>query len=516
MSINVAKPAETQISDAMKTAMGKALHAELEARGVNLKNAGKQVKVANVERSGVAITIPPNMTIPQAMKVLESRMKYEEETTNIMTTFDAFPWDGAVALHRVLERKYGWSEGIPTPGFFGDKPPQMRNVEIGYGKNIQVPWGRMQVPGIDGYLETNVAEKNDMAVFHLSAVVKRKDEATIAALFQEVRNEVKSNSIYRGQAIKIRFVDDDGDRIPLPEPIFLDVESIDDSTLVYSDDVMDSVQTNLFTPIEHVRECLDNGISFKRGVLLGGTYGTGKTLAATVASKKAVKQGLTYIYVPRANELKFALAFAQHYQSPAAVVFCEDIDRVTSGERNISMDDVLNMLDGIDNKTANVMVVLTTNDLDAMNPAMMRPGRLDAVIEVTPPDAKAVEKLLRLYARGLIKPETDLTAAGIAMKGHIPAVIAEVIKRAKLAQMRYLKPGERMTELTELAVLSASKSMQAQTDLLQRLIEASKPIKADPLSQAFAQVITDRGNGRFNALIEQNSAPFAAPDKKRA
>ncbi len=495
------------------SAIGEALEAE---RAKGLGEAGKQVKVADIVRSGVAITIPENMSIPEAIKNLESRARYEEEKTAISSTFDGFPWDGAVALQRVLQRVYGWAEGIPTPPQFltPEKPPELRTVEIGFGKTMQVAWGRMRVPGVDGFLETSVGMKNDMAVFALGAVVKRKDEATIKALFDQVREELKAHSIYRGRAIKIRFIDDDGDRIALPEPQFIDAEAIDDTTLVYSEDVMDAVQTNLFTPIQHVHECLNNGIPFKRGVLLGGTYGTGKTMAASVASKYAVQKGLTYIYVPRANELKYALAFAQHYQSPAAVVFCEDIDRVTSGDRNINMDDILNMLDGIDNKTANVMVVLTTNDLDSMNPAMLRPGRLDAVIEVTPPDAKAAEKLLRLYSRGLIQPETDLTAAGRALAGQIPAVIAEVIKRSKLAQMRYLAPGQRMSELTELAVLSAAKSMQSQTALLERLIEASKPVKADPLSHAFAQVLADRSEGRFANIMSGEFSEFEAPEKR--
>ena len=41
---------------------------------------------------------------------------------------------------------------------------------------------------------------------------------------------------------------------------------------------------NLFTPITRVKDCIKNSIPVKRGILLGGTYGTGKTLAATVAA----------------------------------------------------------------------------------------------------------------------------------------------------------------------------------------------------------------------------------------
>lgn len=58
-----------------------------------------------------------------------------------------------------------------------------------------------------------------------------------------------------------------------------------------------------------------------------GTYGTGKTMAATVASRLAVDAGITYVYVPRADELSDAIEFAKQYQSPACVIFCaEDIE----------------------------------------------------------------------------------------------------------------------------------------------------------------------------------------------
>lgn len=463
----------------------------------SLKDAGKKVLVANVERSGVAITVPPDMPLDRAIEVLRDRIAYEGEKTSVVSMIHCFPWDGAVALYRVIERKYGWAQNVSTPDPVTGKPipPAMIKVDTGPGESMSVPWGRYSLPQVDGWISTHGHFDGDLVIFALTAEVKRKDEATVTALFKEVEEEVKRNSIYRGRAIKIRFLDEDGDRIALPKPEFIDVEKIDEHSLVFSEDVLDAVQVNLFTPIQRVNEMLSNGIPLKRGVLLGGTYGTGKTMAASVASKYAVQQGLTYIYVPRANELRYALAFAQQYQSPAAVVFCEDIDRVTSGDRNVRMDDILNMLDGIDSKIANVMVVLTTNELNEMNPAMLRPGRLDAVIEVTPPNARAVEKLIRNYADGLVAPETDLTAVGDVLKGQIPAIIAEVVKRAKLAQLRDLGPGEPLREMTAHALLSAAKTMDAQMKLLKKLIEGEPRLPIDPLSVALAKVFRDTVEG---------------------
>jgi transitional endoplasmic reticulum ATPase len=157
------------------------------------------------------------------------------------------------------------------------------------------------------------------------------------------------------------------------------------------------------------------------------------------------------------------------------------------------MDEILNLIDGIDTKNSNIIVVLTTNDLDAINPAMIRPGRLDAVIDVTPPDAQAVEKLLRLYGGTAINPETDLTDAGRVLAGNIPAVIAEVVKRAKLAELRRLQPGQKVSQLSQDAIVEASKTMHAQVALLKRLSEPkeTKPTITDLVIEAVQDVTHD-------------------------
>jgi transitional endoplasmic reticulum ATPase len=78
------------------------------------------------------------------------------------------------------------------------------------------------------------------------------------------------------------------------------------------------------------------------------------------------------------------------------------------------------------------MVVLTTNHLDVINPAMLRPGRLDAVIEVTAPDQAAVERLIRVYAREMLTEDVDVSHVAQQLAGQIPAVVREVVERSKL------------------------------------------------------------------------------------
>ena len=473
--------------------------------GTTLSEAGPQaVDVAEIVYHGEKMVLPEGMDIDKAMKLLERRKKYLTEEVNMSETFDVFPWDGAHALDAVLTRRYGWSPAEATPGFWGPTPPTLINIEVSPGKFKQVPWSAFSLPNVKGLVQCAVDKKDGRYVFKIVANILRKDQKAISTLFDDVRAELKVNSIYRGKAIKIRFRNDTAGMLNMPEPKFINTDDVDENMLVYPDSVQAAIETNLFTPIQRIKDCIDNGIKVKRGVILGGTFGTGKTLTAKVASKFAVQAGVTYVYIPRADELAQAVDFAKQYQSPACVIFCEDIDRALSGDRSVKMDDILNIIDGIDTKSQNIITILTTNDIDAINPAMLRPGRLDAVIHVLPPDAKAVERLIRAYGGGTVSADADLTGVGQALSGQIPAVIAEVVHRAKLAQLRRQQPGEKVTTLSAESLLEAADTMAAQLRLLNR--PKVEPVPA--IETALTALVSNALNGtkeRIATMAEQVS-----------
>lgn len=444
--------------------------------GKSLQKEAQIIAVSEIVRHGEKLILPEGMTLKQAADLIERRAEYEKEVTSFKEDYNVLPYDGAHALAEVLINKFGWAPATSTPSFFGDIPPKLISIETAPGQFKTVPWGRFSLPNIKGYIETSVARKDGRYTFAINAQILRMDEDTVRSLFAEVREYLKEGSIYKGKAIQMRFRDDDGQPLEMPQPKFLDTSRINPAGLIYSQDVMDAVETNLFVPVSRAADCIANGIPVKRGILLAGTYGTGKTMAATVASRLAVDAGITYVYAKRADELADAIEFGKQYQSPACVIFCEDIDRSVNGERSVEMDDILNILDGIDTKHSNIITVLTTNDLEAINPAMLRPGRLDAVINVTPPDAHAVEKLIRLYGGDAISAETDLTEAGKELAGNIPAVIAEVVKRAKLSQLRLQAPGTKVEQISDKAITEAAKTMRAQVTLLRERSEAKDEI----------------------------------------
>jgi transitional endoplasmic reticulum ATPase len=458
-----------------------------------LDQAGKEVSVAKVVQYGEQITIPEKMTIPKAIEVLKSRYEYLQTEMVVSEEFDVFPWEGGLALMKALQRKYGWAQAVPIPGFFGATPPQMVTIDVSPTEKIDIPWGRFAIPGVKGYLQTGTTQIKGRVGFQLTAKILRNDEEVVKQIAADIRHILATESLYAGQAIKIKFYADDGDQLGIPELTFIDTSGIKPEQLILSDDVLDSVETNLFTPITRVPDLRANGIPIKRGILLGGTYGTGKTLAASVASRLAVESGVMFLYVGKADELAEAVKFAQRYvKEPAVVIFCEDVDRETDGDRSVELDELLNIIDGLDTKRSNIIVVLTTNNIDSIHPAMMRPGRLDAVIDVAAPDAAAVEKLLRFYGGDKIAAGTNLEKVGTVLAGCIPAVIAEVVKRAKLAELKRCNEGGKMKMLSEASLLESAKTMKRQLDLLNK----DRTLPTEPsFKQAIADAVVHAFNG---------------------
>jgi transitional endoplasmic reticulum ATPase len=443
--------------------------------GKNLEELGPKTHVAEIVHHGEKLVVPEGMDIDRAIEMLYRRKKYLETTVDINEKFDVSPFDGAYGLSQVIIEKFGWAQGKPIKTMFGEQKPQIFKIPISVHEKADVPWGHFELPNISGTLATSVEYQGDRAVFALSASVLRKDENTIKSLFDELREYLKTHSLYRGKAIRVRFRDDDGEALAMPEPTFIDVEGLHVDNLILSKELEASVRANLFTPIERVDDCILNNIKVKRGVLLGGPFGTGKTLAASLAARIAQDNGITYVYSPRASELSDAIAFAKQYQSPACVVFCEDIDREVGGQRSVAMDDILNILDGIDTKTENIITVLTTNNLEGINQAMLRPGRLDAILNISPPDAEAAERLIRYYGADAISEDEDLTEVGQSLNGQIPAVIEEAVKRAKLYQISLNDRGAAVTNVTAEALHLSAQTMTTQIELLKEKPDYEEP-----------------------------------------
>ena len=393
-----------------------------------------------VVRDGDEIILPKNMSLDEAMVWLTRKREEEENVVGVHEVVDAYPLDGALALAKVLAKRFGWTNLVPTPGFWGPTPPAMVGVEVAPHTTVQVPWGSMVIPGVEGRLETQITKKDGRPVFVLTGEIKKKHQTIVSEIAAATRELLRKESIYKGKAIRVTFPEPNEKFDPTKCPHFLDLGSVNEGELIFPKHVMQMVKDNIFTLIERTEECRKAGIPLKRGCLMEGRHGTGKTLSAFVTAKKAQANGWTFVLIDSVAKLQQGIQFALQYAP--AVLFAEDIDRVLQGERDEEMDAILNTIDGIEAKGKELLVVLTTNHVQKINPAMLRPGRLDAVISVEPPDPETVQRLLRIYGRGLVDVNDDLASVGEKLKGQIPAVIREAVERAKLSCISRKEPKE--------------------------------------------------------------------------
>jgi SpoVK/Ycf46/Vps4 family AAA+-type ATPase len=118
--------------------------------------------------------------------------------------------------------------------------------------------------------------------------------------------------------------------------------------------------------------------------------------------------------------------------APAAVFF-DDIDLLAGDRRRgtscVLLQELLTRLDGFA-PPAPVVTVTTTNDAGAIDPALIRPGRFDAIIEVRPPDRPTRERILRRYLAPLA--EFDVAPIAAVTEGATGADLREIVRRAVL------------------------------------------------------------------------------------
>lgn len=392
------------------------------------KEQKKKAEMVHVDHGDVKqITVPPGMSYKLAIDWLNKKITEEETEIAVHEEIEAFPLDGAYAFYCVLQERYGWTELIPT-GFFRS-PPVMIGLQVSPTETVQVPWGSVAIPGIDGSLQTHADWGSENPKFIIRGTTRQKFKKEIATIAKLTRERIKTKSIFRNQATVLRWKEE-GDGYHLQNPTYMEVNGIGEKDLLLNEEIAQQVKASLFTPIEQTERCRAHGIPLKRGVMLEGKYGTGKTLTARVAAAKCIMNGWTFFYVDDAQHLARALSFARGYQP--CVIFAEDIDLFMKNRDSDDVNEILNAVDGIDSKKSEIMVVLTTNSVDTVVTPMLRPGRLDAVISMLPPDDKTVEKLLRMYAGPLLEDVEDLSEASKRLSGNIPAIVREVVERAKL------------------------------------------------------------------------------------
>lgn len=432
-----------------------------------------QFKDVRVVQEGKRIIIPEGMTYNEARNWLSRQEEAEEKKVAIHDEIPCFPLDGIVALMKALKQIYGFASLQDTPGFFGPTPPTLIQVPLGDGSFETAPLGRIAIPKWEGgFIETAVPMEAKLII---QGQIKRKFEKEVKQVITLAREILKNASIYKGKAIRVdlEYMDENADRPFHPTndaPQFMDVESVDESSLILNEVTEFELRANIYTLIEQTSACLKSNIPLKHGALFMGPFGVGKTLTARVLAKKCSRNGWTFIYLKHVQHLADALRVAQLYTP--ALVFAEDIDQAMTGERDEEINEILNTLDGVDTKDKPIITILTTNNPDMIEPAFLRAGRIDTVISMDAPDEKTSIRFIQVFAKdddnhSLLVPDCDLVPVGKELAGAVPAFIGEAVQKAK--RFAISREGANITgKVTANDLILAAKALKKHMEMVNR------------------------------------------------
>ncbi|KAJ3415702.1 ATPase of 26S proteasome regulatory subunit 4 [Chytridiales sp. JEL 0842] len=205
-------------------------------------------------------------------------------------------------------------------------------------------------------------------------------------------------------------------------------------------------------PLTHPELYEEMGIKPPKGVILYGPPGTGKTLLAKAVANQTsatflriVGSELIQKYLGDGPKLVRELFRVAEENAPS-IVFIDEIDAVgtkrydstSGGEREIqrTMLELLNQLDGFDSR-GDVKVIMATNRIESLDPALIRPGRIDRKIEFPMPDVKTKRRIFNIHtSRMTLGDDVDLEEFVMAKDDLSGADIKAICTEAGLLALR--------------------------------------------------------------------------------
>ncbi len=247
-------------------------------------------------------------------------------------------------------------------------------------------------------------------------------------------------------------------------PQAVEVKELKVPAVTYEDigglrDELQRVREMIELPLKHPEVFDRLGIEPPKGVLLHGAPGTGKTL---IAKAVANESGANFISIagPEVmskwygeSEARLREIFEQAEKNAPSIVFIDELDAIAPKREEVTGEverrvvaTLCTALDGLKTR-GKIIVIGATNRVNALDPAIRRPGRFDREIEIGVPDRDGRKEILQIHTRGMpLAKDVDLNHYADITHGFVGADIAGFCKEAAMSALRGILPKIKLEE----------------------------------------------------------------------
>lgn len=262
---------------------------------------------------------------------------------------------------------------------------------------------------------------------------KPEDEEVAIKLQKSITDYFKENNFFKGE--KLLFLQQANlEFLKYPKLAWKDV--------ILSEEIKEEFKLNIIFPLENKEACKNNGIPWRRGVMLGGKAGTGKTQVCRVLCSE-IPKGVTIIWsTPKSlyDESTVQTLFdAARFFAPTLIII-EDIDFIGLNRdfaRNPILGELLTQLDGNDPNDG-IFVMATTNRPELLDEALAnRPSRFDVQLLFNLPDNNQRLEIIKLFSEKMkFAEELNYSAIVEITKDLSGSHIKEIFVHCQLKALR--------------------------------------------------------------------------------
>ncbi len=229
-------------------------------------------------------------------------------------------------------------------------------------------------------------------------------------------------------------------------------------TVTYDDigglkDAMRKVREMVELPLRHPELFERLGVEPPKGVLLYGAPGTGKTLLAKAVANES-DANFFYVGGPEVvskfvgeSEERLRKLFKEAQESAPSIIFIDEIDAIAPKRSEVTgeverrmVSQLLTLMDGLKAR-GEVIVIAATNRVDAIDPALRRPGRFDREIELGVPSREDRKQILAIHARNMpLAKDVDTNKLAAMTHGYTGADLSSLAKEAAMKSIRRILP----------------------------------------------------------------------------